>query len=92
MADDEFNVWMYNPSFALAVLATILYALVFLGITYLTVIKHRAWFFIVVVIGAAIEVVGYALRCYSIKNPSEIVRFFLSFSLLSLSPFLSWTY
>jgi hypothetical protein len=65
---------MYSPSFALAVLASILYGLVFLSIFYLTFIKHRAWYFTCVVVGAAIEVAGYGLRCYSIKNPTTVVR------------------
>jgi hypothetical protein len=74
MADAPESVWMYTPSFALAVIASILYGIIFIEITYLTLIKHRAWYFLCVPIGAAIEVAGYALRCYSIKNPTEIVR------------------
>ncbi|KAK5652746.1 hypothetical protein OQA88_9599 [Cercophora sp. LCS_1] len=86
MADEEINVWMYNPSFALAVLATILYSFVFFGITYLTLVKHRAWFFTCVVIGAAMEVAGYALRCYSIKSPSLVGPFAASLSLVVIAP------
>lgn len=74
MAEAPDTVWMYTPSFPLAVLASVLYGLVFIWIFYLTVIKYRAWYFTCVVIGAAIEVAGYAMRCYSIKNPSQIVR------------------
>jgi ABC-type uncharacterized transport system permease subunit len=72
--DEPTTVWMYTPSFALAVIASILYGLVFLWISHLTIIKYRAWFFICIVIGAAIEVAGYALRCFSIKNPTSVVR------------------
>ncbi|KAL6352876.1 hypothetical protein LRP88_13349 [Fusarium phalaenopsidis] len=54
MADKE-SIWMYNPSFALAIIGTIVYSIIFLVISYLTLIKYRAWFFIVVVIGSAIE-------------------------------------
>ena len=72
--DDNGVVWMYDPSFALAVLASVLYGVVFLCIFYLTVIKYRAWYFTCVVIGAASEVAGYALRCYSIKQPTLVVR------------------
>lgn len=72
-AAEETSVWQYNPSFALAVLASILYGIIFLGIFYLTIIKHRSWYFTCVVVGAAVEVAGYALRCYSIKRPSEVV-------------------
>ena len=74
MADDSDSEWLYNPSFALAILATILYSFTFVWIFYLTVIKYRAWFFTCVVVGAAIEVVGYALRCYSVKKQTDVVR------------------
>lgn len=66
---------MYNPSFALAIIGTIVYSIIFLVISYLTLIKYRAWFFIVVVIGSAIEVAAYTLRAYSAKNQSEIVSY-----------------
>lgn len=73
MAESE-SVWMYNPSFALAVIGTVVYGLIFIVISYLTLIKYRAWFFLVVVIGSGIEVVAYILRCYSVQNKSQVVR------------------
>lgn len=73
MADEAEVVWMYTPSFALAVFGSILYGLVFLHTFYLTVIKYRSWFFLCVLVGAGVEVAGYALRCYSIKAPTEVV-------------------
>ncbi|KAK3349348.1 RTA1 like protein-domain-containing protein [Lasiosphaeria hispida] len=79
---------MYTPSFALAVLASILYGLTFLWLFYLTIIKYRAWYFTCVVIGAAIEVAGYALRCVSIKNPTDIGTFASTLSLIVLAPVL----
>ncbi|KAK4097367.1 RTA1-domain-containing protein [Parathielavia hyrcaniae] len=88
MADEPTSIWMYNPSFAVAVLATVLYGLVFLFISYLTLIKYRAWFFTCVVVGAAIEVAGYALRCYSIKNPTDVGPFAATLSLVVLAPVL----
>ncbi|KAG7294588.1 hypothetical protein NEMBOFW57_004664 [Staphylotrichum longicolle] len=86
MADDSNVVWVYNPSFALAVLGSVLYGIVFLWIFYLTVIKYRAWYFTCVVIGAAIEVAGYAIRCYSIKRPTEVGPFAATLSLVVLAP------
>jgi hypothetical protein len=74
MADKE-SIWMYNPSFALAIIGTIVYSIIFLVNSYLTLIKYRAWFFIVVVIGSAIEVAAYILRSYSAKNQSELVSY-----------------
>ena len=72
MAESE-DVWLYNPSFALAVFATVIYGLIFIAISYLTLIKYRAKYFIVVVVGATVEVAGYILRVYSIKNKSQLV-------------------
>jgi uncharacterized membrane protein len=73
MADDM-DVWMYNPSFALAVIGTIVYGLIFIAITYLTFFRYRAWYFTVVVVGAAVEVAGYVLRAYSAKNRTILVN------------------
>ncbi|KAK4118111.1 RTA1-domain-containing protein [Parathielavia appendiculata] len=86
MADEPTSLWMYNPSFPLAVLATVIYGLVFFAIFYLTVIKHRAWFFLCVVIGAAIEVVGYGLRCYSVKKPTLVGPMAATLSLVVIAP------
>jgi hypothetical protein len=71
------SIWPYSPSFPLAVLATLLFGLSCIALSYLTLIKHRAWFFICVVIGAAVETVGYALRAASAKQQSQLVRIFI---------------
>lgn len=73
MANNDSSVWMYSPSFALAVIGCIVYCLLFLAITYFTLIKYRAWYFIVVVIGAAVEVAGYVCRVYSVKHQTDLV-------------------
>ncbi|KAI8723884.1 hypothetical protein NCS52_00245200 [Fusarium sp. LHS14.1] len=85
MADKE-SIWMYNPSFALAIIGTVVYSIIFLVISYLTLIKYRAWFFIVVVIGSAIEVAAYTLRAYSAKNQSEIGPFVNTLTFTVLAP------
>ncbi|KAF4446530.1 hypothetical protein F53441_9835 [Fusarium austroafricanum] len=87
MANKE-SIWMYNPSFALAVLGAVVYGTIFLGIAYLTLIKYRAWYFIVVVVGAAVEVAAYSLRVYSVKNQSEITPFVLTLTYTVLAPVL----
>jgi len=72
-SEEEEPVWQYPPSFALAVLALVIYSIIFLWIFFTTVIKYRAWFFTTVVIGTAIEVGGYAARSYSAKNQTNLV-------------------
>lgn len=74
MADNEnTSVWMYSPSFPLAVIGAVVYGIVFFAITYMTLFKYRAWYFSVIVVGAALEVVAYITRVYSVKNRSELV-------------------
>lgn len=67
------SIWAYNPNFPLAVTGTILYGFVFLVIGYQTIFQYRSWFFLTVVLGAAIEVAGYGLRAYSTQNQLEVV-------------------
>ncbi|KAM3446242.1 hypothetical protein MY3296_009857, partial [Beauveria thailandica] len=35
-------------------------------------VVHRAWFYSAVVVGAAVEVAGYACRAYSAKNQTVL--------------------
>lgn len=78
-------MWMYKASLPLACVGAAVYGLIFLAITYLTTIKYRAWYFMPVVVGAAIEVVAYIMRAYSVKNDTELVRFctFMRLSILA---------
>ena len=74
MSDEPItSIWQYEPSYPLAIAGTVLYGILFLIIGYQTLFCYRAWFFIPVVIGAAIEVIGYAMRAYSTQNQMEIV-------------------
>ncbi|KAG8667372.1 hypothetical protein FPOAC2_12535 [Fusarium poae] len=85
---DEQSIWMYDPSLPLAIIATAIYGLIFLVLAYQTLIKYRAWFFIVVVVGSAIEVAAYNLRIHSIQNQSEITPFVMTLTYTVLAPVL----
>ncbi|KAF5608738.1 RTM1 [Fusarium subglutinans] len=85
---DQDSIWMYDPSFPLAVVGTVVYGIIFLAIVYLTLIKYRAWYFIVVVIGSAIEVAAYNIRIHSVQNQSEITPFVLTLTYTVLAPVL----
>ncbi|KAL0941736.1 RTA1 domain containing protein (7-aminocholesterol resistance protein) [Colletotrichum truncatum] len=87
MASDEI-VWQYTPFFPLAVIASILYGIIFLHLFYLTVIRYRAWFFLAVVVGAAVEVAAYSVRCYSVKNQTQVTPFVLTLTWTVLAPVL----
>ncbi|KAM3543449.1 hypothetical protein ARSEF1564_003690 [Beauveria bassiana] len=86
MSNEDRSIWAYNPSFSLAVVGCIVYSLLFVAIIYTTWIKHRAWFFSAVVVGAAIEVAGYVCRAYSAKNQSVLVPYILTLTLTVLAP------
>ncbi|KPM36640.1 hypothetical protein AK830_g9922 [Neonectria ditissima] len=85
MADTD-AIWMYNPSFALAIVGTVVYGIIFVLISYQTLVKYRAWYFTVVPIGATVEVVAYILRSYSVKNPTELTPFVMTLTLTVLAP------
>jgi hypothetical protein len=71
MADD--SVWTYDPSFALAVVAALIYLVPATLLTWQTAVKYRSWFFLCVLVGAILEVGGYITRAVSTKRVSEIV-------------------
>ncbi|KAF5645546.1 RTM1 [Fusarium sp. NRRL 52700] len=85
---DQESIWMYDPSFLLAVVGAVVYGIIFLAVAYLTLIKYRAWYFIVVVIGSAIEVAAYGLRIHSVQNQSQITPFVLTLTYTVLAPVL----
>ncbi|KAJ4150203.1 hypothetical protein LMH87_010963 [Akanthomyces muscarius] len=86
MANDDNSIWVYSPSFPLAVVGCVVYSILFITITYTTWIKHRAWFFSTVVVGAAIEVAGYVCRVYSAKHQTILVPYILTLTLTVLAP------
>lgn len=79
------SIWAYDPNLPLAAASTGLYGILFGIITYQTVFRYRAWFFLAVVVGAAIEVIGYTMRVYSAKNQREIVPLPLSSPIVTAS-------
>ncbi|KAI5467780.1 RTA1 like protein-domain-containing protein [Mariannaea sp. PMI_226] len=86
MAESDDSVWMYNASFALSLIGTIVYSIIFFIISYLTLIKYRAWYFLIVPIGAAVEVAAYILRTYSIKNDTVLAPFVMTLTFTVLAP------
>ncbi|KAL2270520.1 hypothetical protein VTJ83DRAFT_2704 [Remersonia thermophila] len=82
------SMWPYDPSFPLAIISTALYCILFVTITYQTFIRYRTWYFTVVVVGAAMDVTAYALRCYSVKIQSDETIYATSVALTVLAPVL----
>lgn len=67
------SIWLYSPSFALSIVAAVLYSIPMALQFWQTVIRYKAYYFIVVLVGACLEVGGYAARAISIKQSSQIV-------------------
>jgi hypothetical protein len=70
---DSESIWLYNPSFALAIVVAIIYLVPTSVLTWQTFIKYRSWFFLCVLIGSALEVGGYIIRAVSARDQSSIV-------------------
>jgi hypothetical protein len=67
------SIWLYDPNFPLAIVATVLYAITMVVQFWQTVFKYKSYYFIVVFFGALLEVGGYAARVASIKDYTSIV-------------------
>lgn len=89
MADvpsEDWSVWLFNPSLPLAIVATAVYTIATVWISYLTCYRYKAWYFVCVPIGGLCQVTGYAIRAYSTQNPQDIGVFATSTSLIVLAP------
>ncbi|KAK8062543.1 hypothetical protein PG997_014640 [Apiospora hydei] len=91
MADatpEDWSVWLFEPSLPLAIVATVVYIIATIWISYLTCYRYKAWYFVSVPIGGLCQVTGYAMRAYSTQNHQDIGIFATSTSLIILAPIL----
>ncbi|KGO73876.1 Zinc/iron permease [Penicillium italicum] len=77
----------YNPSLAVAIVAAVLYTIVFL-LTTVQWIRYRAWVWSVMVLSAVMEAIGYIGRCVSVQNTLKRPVYVLQFALVILAPVL----
>ncbi|KAK0118343.1 hypothetical protein ONS95_012633 [Cadophora gregata] len=85
-ASNPNSIWLYDPSLPLAIVFTIIYTIPLAWQFYLTVVKYRACYFSVVIVGAAFEVGGYISRAVSVEKDEEIPPYAVSSSLIVLAP------
>ena len=65
----------YTPSLAVGVLGVVLFAIGLAAHLFLLLL-HRTWYFSTVVVGTAMEIVGYAFRILSSQqNPYSVIWF-----------------
>lgn len=67
---DPMNPFGYKPNLDLAIASAAVYGLVTLLLTIFS-IYYRTWFFLVMTISGASEVVGYVYRCSLAKDPDQ---------------------
>ncbi|KAK6851040.1 hypothetical protein PG995_009691 [Apiospora arundinis] len=82
----DWSVWLFEPSLPLAIVATVVYTIATIWISYLTCYRYKAWYFVCVPIGGLCQVTGYAMRAYSTRHHQDIGIFATSTSLIILAP------
>lgn len=78
------NLYHYEPSQALAIVALVLFAITTIGIGYQST-RHRAWYFIPFFIGGLCEVAGYIARLAG-RTQTDVLGPYVAQSLLLLIP------
>jgi uncharacterized membrane protein len=74
------NVNRYTPSLAVGVLGVVLFAIALAAHLFL-LLRYRTWYFSTVVVGTAMEIVGYAFRILSSQqNPYSVPWFVVQVS------------
>ncbi|KAL2809172.1 RTA1 like protein-domain-containing protein [Aspergillus granulosus] len=81
------SYYHYDPSVAAAVIFAVLYGIAFVG-TIVQWFRFRPVVWLVMVISAAMESIGYIARCVSVRDVSARTPFSLQFGLLILAPVL----
>jgi hypothetical protein len=67
---DPFNPFGYVPNLDLAIASTAAYGVITILLTIFS-IYYRTWYFLVMTVSGASEVVGYAYRWSLAKNPDQ---------------------
>jgi uncharacterized membrane protein len=79
------DVNRYTPSLAVGVLGVVLFAIALAAHLFL-LLRHRTWYFSTVVVGTAMEIVGYAFRILSSQqNPYSVPWFVVQVSTFQCS-------
>lgn len=91
-SDKDNNIYFYNPSLGASVLFAIIYIIPLIYQSYMTFIfprkaqTPRTNYFIPTVIGAALEVAGYATRCASVQKPGNVGLYAVSSTIIVIAP------
>ncbi|KAF4994247.1 hypothetical protein FDECE_13186 [Fusarium decemcellulare] len=85
--DQPKTYYIYNPSEPLAGVVAGLYGISFF-VTLYQIIRKKAWVWLVMLLGIAMEVIGYAARVVSATKPTDKKTYVIQFTLIILAPVL----
>lgn len=81
-----YNQNSYRPSLVLGILGAVLFGIAFVGHSY-RLYQYRTWYFLPVMLGTAMEVVGYAFRLLSSQvNPYSVINFVVQYFFIVVAP------
>lgn len=84
--DATIVIYGYTPSLALAVIGAVSFALL-TGIHLGQTLRSKSWYFCILVLGAAMEIVGYIFRALSSqKDPYNIIYFVVQYFFIVCAP------
>ncbi|GAB7335242.1 hypothetical protein MBLNU13_g07656t1 [Cladosporium sp. NU13] len=79
-------IYGYTPSLAVGVLGVVLFAIALAAHLFL-LLRRRTWYFSTVVVGTAMEIVGYAFRILSSQqNPYSVPWFVVQYFFIVVAP------
>ncbi|KAL8921052.1 MAG: hypothetical protein Q9208_005943 [Pyrenodesmia sp. 3 TL-2023] len=84
--DARVVIYGYTPSFALCILAIVLFAVAF-AVHVLQLVRYKTWFFTPFALACFLETVGYIFRSLSSKNnPYHIIWFVVQYFMIVVAP------
>ncbi|EON69449.1 hypothetical protein W97_08709 [Coniosporium apollinis CBS 100218] len=86
--DARIIIYGYTPSFAVGILGVVLFAISTAWHSYQLFFRHRpCWYFTPVIVGCAMEIVGYAFRILSNKiSPYNVIYFVVQYFFIVVAP------
>lgn len=79
-------IYGYVPSIVVCALALALFAIALVAHSWL-LYKHRTWYFVPIVVGLLMELVGYISRTLSSqKNPYSVIYFVIQYFFIVVAP------
>jgi hypothetical protein len=83
--DDEFRLYHYTPSLALAIISTVVFGILTIAHIH-RMIRTRSWFCIPFIVGGIFETLGYVGRIISSNNRESLGPFIMQTLLILLGP------